>query len=258
MTDEEYRAFLDTLVRRHVRPRLPRLRRRFHHDMMKEWHYHLDQAERSVRVFRFIEQNCDDGDVYETITAARVARAVSETKYSLDFSNQTVEESGFLDAFERHAGDILDGLRPDHLPDVDKEVIRETGSPDADAELAELVYCARGYRVRADCMSQEVSVRQQLRNIAEQVGRIDKEFEEFKNSRKNQEGDGKPPKKSRRWFKGLGQIGQGAALSIANVALAVGVIQFPVSPETQTWGALASVATGIGTIFTGVGELRNE
>jgi len=65
-------------------------------------------------------------------------------------------------------------------------------------------------------------------------------------------------KKSRRWFKGLGKIGQGAALSIANAALAVGVIHFPVSPETQTWGALASVATGIGTILSGVGDLRGE
>jgi hypothetical protein len=32
----------------------------------------------------------------------------------------------------------------------------------------------------------------------------------------------------------------------------------PVSPETQTWGAIASVATGIGTVLSGVGNLRNE
>ena len=100
MTDEEYREFMAVLVRRHVRPRLPRLRRHFHHPMMEEWHYHLDQAERSVRIFRFIEDNCDDGDdIYDTISPARVTRAVSETKYSLDFSNRTLEESGFLDAF---------------------------------------------------------------------------------------------------------------------------------------------------------------
>lgn len=257
MTDDEYRAFLDTLVRRHVRPRLPRMRRRFHHHMMEEWHYHLDQAERAARVFRFIEQNCDGGsDVYETFTAQRVARAVSETHHSLDFSNRTLDDSGFLDAFERHAGDILEGLRPAHLPDVDREVIRQTGSPDADAELAELVYGARAYRVRHARMSQEVSTRQELRHVAEQLARIEKEFEDFRKSGEISEGE--PPKKSRRWFKGLGQIGQGAALSIANVALAIGVIEFPVSPETQTWGALASVATGIGTVCTGIGELRNE
>ena len=79
MTDEEYREFLAILVRRHVRPRLPRLRRHFHHHMMEEWHYHLDQAERSVRVFRFIEQNCDEGDeIYDTITPARDAGSVRD------------------------------------------------------------------------------------------------------------------------------------------------------------------------------------
>ncbi|HEY6250872.1 MAG TPA: hypothetical protein VI685_13005, partial [Candidatus Angelobacter sp.] len=65
-------------------------------------------------------------------------------------------------------------------------------------------------------------------------------------------------KKSRRWFKGLGQIAQGASLSIANVALAVGILKFPVSPETQTWGAVASVATGVATVLSGIGDLRGE
>lgn len=66
------------------------------------------------------------------------------------------------------------------------------------------------------------------------------------------------PKKSRRWFKGVGQIAQGSALSIADVALVIGVLKLPVSAETQTLGALASVATGIGTVLKGVGDLRNE
>lgn len=41
-------------------------------------------------------------------------------------------------------------------------------------------------------------------------------------------------------------------VAIADVALAVGALKFPVSPETQTWGSVASVATGIGTILSGV------
>jgi hypothetical protein len=89
------------------------------------------------------------------------------------------------------------------------------------------------------------------------LDRAEKEFEQLKKLEPERLTE-KTSKKSRRWFKGLGQIGQGAALSIANVALAVGVIRFPVSPETQTWGALASVATGIGTVLNGVGDLRSE
>lgn len=66
------------------------------------------------------------------------------------------------------------------------------------------------------------------------------------------------PQKSRRWFKGVGQIAQGSALSIADVALAIGVLKLPVSAETQSWGALASVAAGFGTLLNGVGDLRHE
>ena len=258
MTDDEYREFLAVLFRRYVRPRIPRLRRRFHHHMMEEWDYHLAQAERAAHVLRYIESYCDDdGDVYRTFTLDRIAQAVSDTRYSLDFSNRTIDEGGFLDAYEPHASEILTGLQPQHLPEADKEVLREMGSPDPDAELAELVFRAKAFRERAEQFSREVSVRQQLRHAEEQLAKAEQHFDELKKL-ESEEAVEKAPKKSRRWFKALGQIGQGAALSIANVALAIGAIHFPVSPETQTWGAVASVATGIGTVLSGVGDLRNE
>ena len=258
MTDDEYRAFLNVLFRKHVRPRLPRVQRRFHHHMMEEWQYHLDQAERSARLFRYVDNYCDDGgDVYSTFTLDRLASAVHDTRYGLEFSNRAIDEAGFLDAYERHVTEILAGLQPHHIPEVDKDVMRDMGSPDPEAELAELVFHAKAERDRFLQMRQEISVRQQLRNAEERVTKAAAEFDELKKSA----GDPKAkdfPKKSRRWFKGLGQISQGAALSIANVALAVGALHFPVSPETQTWGAVASVATGIGTVLSGVGDLRNE
>ena len=106
-------------------------------------------------------------------------------------------------------------------------------------------------------MLREVGLRTQLTQIEERLEASAKQFSEFQEAAKKK-GDTEPPKKSRRWFKGLGQIAQGAALSIADVALAVGALHFPVSPETQTWGAVASVATGVGTIFSGMGDLRSE
>lgn len=72
----------------------------------------------------------------------RVTGAVSDTKYSLEFGNRTIEDGGFLDAFEAHASEILGGLRPEHLPEADKEVLREMGSPDAElAELLRMIEC---------------------------------------------------------------------------------------------------------------------
>ena len=97
----------------------------------------------------------------------------------------------------------------------------------------------------------------ELRYVTERVKEADAEFQRLVKASEGETNDA-APKKPRRWFKGLGQISQGAALSIANVALALGTLKFPVSPETQTWGAMASVATGIGTVLSGIGDLRNE
>jgi hypothetical protein len=65
-------------------------------------------------------------------------------------------------------------------------------------------------------------------------------------------------KKPRRWFKGLGHIVQGAAMSLADLGLAFGVLDFAVGVETRSWGALVSVTAGVGTIMNGAGDLRNE
>jgi hypothetical protein len=258
MTDLEYREFLTFLFERYVRPRIPRIRHRFHHHMMEEWYYHLDQAARAAHVLRFIESYCDDDDdVYRTFTAERLARAVSDARYAFDFSNRTIEEAGFLDAFEAHAKQILDHLQPSHLPDAEKEVLKDMGSLNPEVEIRALVFEAKASWKRVEQKTMEISVRQQLRNAEQRLKEAEHEFEE----RKSEEKEGLPKeaaKKSRRWFKGLGQIAQGSAFSIADVALAVGALKFPVSPETQTWGAVASVSTGIGAILSGIGDLRSE
>ena len=66
------------------------------------------------------------------------------------------------------------------------------------------------------------------------------------------------PKKTKRWFKGLGQIAQGTALSIANIGLAMGAITIPVAAETAGWGAIVSSITGVGMVLNGYGEFRGE
>jgi hypothetical protein len=258
MTDDEYREFLTFLFEHYVRPRLGRVRRRFHHHMMEEWVYHLDQAQHALHVLRYIETNCDDDDdIYRTFTLERLTRAVSDTRNAVEFGDRMAEEAGFLDALEAHADDVLSGLQAQHLPDADREIFREMGSLNPDMELRALVLRAKSSRDRLRQNSRELSIRQQLKHAEERVGEAQQEFERMRKAQ--QEGPEKErPSKSRRWFKGLGQIAQGAALSIADVALAAGAPQFPVSPETQTWGAVASVTTGVGTILNGVGDLRNE
>ncbi|HYX27349.1 MAG TPA: hypothetical protein VE863_02185 [Pyrinomonadaceae bacterium] len=244
------------LFERHIRPRLPKLRRRMFRHMEDEFHHHLDRAERSARLLRFIETYCDnDSEIYETFTIGRLSRSLSDTRRSLEFNNRVLDEGGFFDAYESHEHEILSCLSAAHVPSEDKDVLREIGSVDPDNELRALVYAARD-RVR-ERSHRELSVRDELKNCVSRLEKAEKSFEALSKS-KELESNQNVPKKSRRWFKGVGQIAQGSALSIADVALATGVLHLPVSSETQSWGAIASVATGIGTILNGVGDLRAE
>ncbi len=258
MTDEEYSEFMSYLYERYVRPRLSRLRRRLEHHMHDEVHYELDRAIRSARLLRFAETFCDsDENLYGTFTLDRLRRAIADTRYSLSFSNRILDEGGFFDAYESHEKEILAGLRADDLPQEDKEILREIGIVDADNEVRALVFAAKGRIDRIERQHRELSARQELRTGERQLEEGEKILEvaaKINEPESNQSA----PKKSRRWFKGVGQIAQGSALSIANVALAIGALHLPVSAETQTWGAIASVTTGIGTALSGIGDLRNE
>jgi hypothetical protein len=261
MTEAEYREFLAFLFERYIRSRTARVRHRYRHHFEDELSYHLDQAIRSVQVLRFVESYCtDDEDVYRTFTVERLKNTVSQTRHSVEFSNRLTDEAGFLEACEFHRHEIANGLATIHLPDADKDVLREMGSPNPEAELRSLVYRAKQWMERDDRQSREAGLRQELWYVEEKLKEANADFERLAElpEPQTQQLSREVPKKTRRWFKGLGQIAQGAALSIANVALAIGTLNLPVSPETQTWGAIASVATGIGTVLSGVGELRNE
>ncbi len=182
---------------------------------------------------------------------------MSETPYSLEFSNRLADEAGFLDACESHAREIADRLAAVHLPDADREVMREIGSVDSEIELRTIVHLAKRSLEQSGRQSNDLGIRLQLRRAAERLQEADTEFEKHVKAKKAKSSF-VVPKKTRPWFKALGQIGQGPALSIADVALAIGTLKLPVSPETQTWRPIASVTTAIGILLNGVNELRNE
>jgi hypothetical protein len=130
------------------------------------------------------------------------------------------------------------------------------GSINPDIELRGLDL-AKAWVRKVERQNGDVSVRQELKNCEKELDQAKQKFRkglEMEDAEPSQE----VPKKSCRWFKGVGQIAQGSALSIAHVALAIGVLKLPVSAETQTCGAIASETKGIGTILNGVGDLRNE
>jgi hypothetical protein len=62
-------------------------------------------------------------------------------------------------------------------------------------------------------------------------------------------------RKPRRWWKGIGQIVQGAGISLGDAAVAAGFGAAGVAPA---WAALVSVTVGVGTIMAAIGDLRDE
>ncbi len=50
------------------------------------------------------------------------------------------------------------------------------------------------------------------------------------------------PETQRRWWKGLGQIVQGAATAGADIGLAIVVLHFPIPKGGETYGVVMSVA----------------
>jgi hypothetical protein len=256
--DDQYLQLLEFLYDRYVRPHASTISDRFHHHMGDEWSYELTRAIRAARMLRFIE-TCSDtpSDVYSTFTLEGLRRTFYDVHYSSEFAERIVRDGGFLDAYEADPNGLLADIRPEYLPDIDKEVLRRIGSSNPDAELRVLMRNAKTILHHTGMNDRDRPISQQLKQVYECTERaakdVDAEIEESK-----VESPKEKPKKSRRWYKGLGQIGQGAALTIANAALAFGAIHVPVSPETQTWGTLVSVVTGIGTMLSGVGDLRNE
>jgi hypothetical protein len=126
---------------------------------------------------------------------------------------------------------------------------------DPKSNLQGIIYLLKSRNKGKFRSSNEKSVSHQLKYTVEKLSEAQSEFKETDKELIEKK---EKAKKSRRWFKGLGQIGQGAALSIGDIALAARMLTFPVSPETQTWGALVSATTGVGMILNGVGELRGE
>jgi hypothetical protein len=253
MNEEEYKKFLEYLFNEYIRYRRPRIRRRFHpFEWLHEWDWEWNRLTKAARVLRYIHRFCEDeDDIYHTFTRERIAQLPGEIHDGLRLHNRLAEEGGFLEAFDEHYDEIVDGLKLEYMPDVELDVLRDLGSEDPEAELTAMIHMVRSRRQRVLAMNREIRISQQLKQAEE---RLDQQRKELAEEEKVE----KPKRKSRRWFKGLGQIAQGSALSVANIGLAVGVFTFPVPAATATWGALVSSITGVGVVLNGIGDFRGE
>jgi hypothetical protein len=251
VSEEEYEKFMKYLYQECLQTRNFRRFRKHHHPM--EWGYESDRLISASNLLRYINHHCQEEDeIYRTINRKRIDQLSNEIRDGIGTNRRMLEDSGFMDVFDSHYFEIVDGMKLEHMPQQEIQIMRELGSNDPESELSALMSIVKTRTKSNHSYNQEVKVSQQLKNIEE---KLDQQQDKLKGLK--EEAD-EQPKKSRRWFKGLGQIAQGSALSIANVGLAMGAITIPVATETASWGALVSSITGVGMVLNGVGEFRGE
>jgi hypothetical protein len=220
------------------------------------WDYEMIRLKKALGLINYINDHCEDSsDIYATFTLWGLRKTIIKIKEGVQRNYRIAEESGFLDALDLYYDEIIEGLAVELFPESEYDLLREFGSKDPRSEIQGIIYLLKTKKRRGYYLNDNVSISKGLKDIIEKLSKIEEQFKEQEEEGNSEE---KPPKKSRRWFKGLGHIGRGAALSIGDIALAIGVLHLPVSPETQTWGSLVSATTGVGMIFNGIGELRNE
>lgn len=249
MDEKEYEKFMTYLYNEYVKSQSKRrFRKHFHYMDSGNFDWEWERLVKVSNLLRYINHHCTDEDeIYRTIQNERIAQLPEELRNGARTNRHMLVESGFLEAIDAYYDEIVKGMKVEHMPPQEIEVMRQLGSSDPEAELSALVYIVKS-KSNSKYSCNELKVSQQLESLEQKLEQQIQGLQELKDV----------PKKSRRWFKGLGQIAQGSALSIANIGLAMGAISIPVAAETAGWGAIVSSITGVGMVLNGVGEFRGE
>jgi len=258
MTRDEFHSFLEYVYNEYLRKRVHRIGRHFDHpEMSHHWEYEWQGLKRALHVIDYAQLYCDDtDDIYRTFRLDRLRRAVDEIRNGVRWNNRLAREIGLLDALDQYYEQLVSGLDAEDFPAEEYELMSEIGFHNPKVDLQGIICLLKmRQREKESWQKEKMCVSGELERAAEILSSAK---DDFKEQDSNSSEKSEPPKKSRRWFKGLGKIGQGAAMSIADICLAAGFLKFPVSPETQTWGVLVSATAGTGLVLDGVGELRGE
>ncbi|MFD5419194.1 hypothetical protein ACFWJT_14340 [Streptomyces sp. NPDC127069] len=256
MTDDEFDAFLRYLADTYVEPRLPLTRRMLRHHFEDEVGWTLDQLREAHQALNYIQDAMRrDEDIYETFTLDALAITIGNASRGVHFQNRLAEDAGLMEVMDEYFIDLASGLRADHLPSVEAEILSALGFPRVAAHLPALICAVKIFSQKRTGYLAEVPVSQQLRDLAE---RLDGALQEHQAAARSEQEEPPIQRRKRKWWTGLGKVVTGSAVSIADIALGAGLIPFEVSAETRSWGALSSTTLGIGQVMEGVGALRGE
>lgn len=245
MDKPEWRRSLAYLFDEHLTPHLPRWRRR-PRDFWEE-RYLLERLARAVAVMRFEARH--PGIVERRALAQQIDAVESAGGWVAELD----ESSGVAAVLAEHRRLIASELALDDLPSHDHAFLEEADVPDPELELA------LGIQRLKERATEPLSAdeRGTYRGAVDIARRRAEQIKEEIQAEAAEGGEGRPPNRPpRRPFKGLGGVGKGFGLVIADTLV---LVEWPVmAPEAAKAGALASFALGWDGILSGLGDLRGE
>jgi len=272
--DGGYEAYAKYLYERDIAPVVATHRpnsKRHPLEWYDEFEYPLSRLSRSEGTLRLIAVT---PDVYETFRPQALEGVIRDASMGVGANNRMLSELGFAETLDSEYPTLARGMRPEHLPPEEAELLRRFGFPEVADNLPGILYVVREHARTTVDRFQEVPPTQEMRNLVERLDQAARDHsrlaeieEELVVLRRSDEQQQQSPgvqrladeaesrKKPRRWWKGLGQIVQGVGISLGDAAVAVGFGTAGVAPA---WGALISVTVGVGTVMGGVGDLRGE
>jgi hypothetical protein len=268
--DSQYEAYFKYLYDRDVTPGISRSRMAglsFMSGWNQELEYRLSRLAETDATLRLIAAT---PDVYHTFRAEALARLIQETARGVEMNSGDLSELGVMDTLDSEYWTLAAGMRPEHLPEEEAALLRSYGFPALADSLPGLVYFARAHAEESAARQREIRPSIEMRNLTKRLKeaaddhqRLSEIEEELAALKRAQKEDSAPPKqltdeanakkKPHRWWKGLGQVVSGAAISLADTAFVAGPHAVVAAPAF-----LVSVTAGIGTIMQGAGDLRGE
>ena len=238
MTDEEYRALLNALAQKYLRPAVladPELG-------SAQLTRIADRLAALCRLTRAVADYSED-----TVLIRALAEKLREVDSDLNTVFTAMEQTGVLDALEDANHVIFLELRRSAIPDEDVYILRRAGFEDPEGEITLIITRANHYYHYNAPISELPAECRKLKNATDRLQNVGKA---------NVEMDVAPSKPKRKLFNGIGKILAGTVTTAGNLLLLTGSVVAP-NPATA-YGVIASSALAIASIGQGIGDLRGE
>lgn len=253
----DYEEFIKYIYQEYIERRLDK-------HTIKQWHqmedprYYVDRLLRTMQAVRFIREYVDcDHDIGRLFTPAMITRIFEDARSGSYENQRLLIDTGIADIIQDYFGEIVDGMTVDHFPKEDFDILRQSGSQDPHLEITAIVHLIKSRKEQLLWRNNDnVRFSHRLEQVTKEIEKILASLP--KEPPEHDEKQDKQPAVNRAIFKGVGSIIQGTLMTITNITLAAGVWNVPLPAETTTVGAVVSATSGIGMIFTGIGELLGE